>query len=77
MFHVPIYKISWMKNKILNQHIRRKNQEIKLQINKHGIFFPASFSFGVLVSLIFVIYFVMSIFTYTNGKSKHFGVIPK
>ena len=37
-------------------------------MNQH---FVARFNFGVLASLIFVIYFVMSLFASTNKLSKH------
>ena len=38
-------------------------KKAKLQMNQHEIFFMARFSFGVLASLIFVIYFVILLFT--------------
>ena len=35
------------------------------------------FSFGVLASLIFVVYFVIFLFTSTNNSMKHSGVISE
>ena len=42
-----------------------------------GNIFAANFSFGVLASHIFVIYFVILSFTSSNSLSKYSGVIIK
>ena len=53
---------------------RRKNEENKTTNESTWNIFVARFSFSVLSSLIFVIYFVISLFTSTNDSSKHAGV---
>ena len=61
--------------KTLNCHIRRKNHKNKTTYEWSWNIFAASFSFGVLTSLIFAIYFLILSFTSTNSSSKHSGVI--
>ena len=74
---VLIHQISWMKNIKSNfkSPQRRKIEENKTTNESTWNIFVARFSFGVLASLIFVIYFVISSFTKTNNLSKHSGVI--
>ena len=71
------YQISWMKNSKSNFRPpqRRKNEEDKTTNKSTGNIFVARFSFGVLASHIFVIYFVISLVTKSNNLSKHSGVI--
>ena len=54
---------------------RRKNEENKTTNESTWNIFVATFSFGVLASLIFVIYFVISPFTSTNNSWKNPRVI--
>ena len=74
---VLIHQISWMKNIKSNfkSPQRRKIEENKTTNESTWNIFVARFSFGVLASLIFVIYFVISSFTKTNNLLKHSGVI--
>ena len=74
---VLIHQISWMKNIKSNfkSPQRRKIEENKTTNESTWNIFVARFSFGVLASLIFVIYFVISSFTKTNNLSKHSWVI--
>ena len=73
---VVIHQISWMKNIKSNfkSPQRKKIQENTTKKSTWNIF-VARFSFGVLASLIFIIYFVISSFTKTNNLSKHSWVI--
>ena len=77
IWHVLIHQISWMKNIKSNfkSPQRRKIEENKTTNESTWNIFVARFSFGVLASLIFVIYFVISSFTKTNNLSKHSWVI--
>ena len=77
IWHVLIHQISWMKNIKSNfkSPQRRKIEENKTTNESTWNIFVARFSFGVLASLIFVIYFVISSFTSTNNLLKHSGVI--
>ena len=54
---------------------RRKNEENETTNESTQKIFVGRFSFGVLASVIFVIYFVISSFTSTSNLSKHSGVI--
>ena len=73
---VLIHQISWMKNikSIFKSPQRRKNENKTTNESTWNIF-VARFSFGVLASLIFIIFFVILSFTKTNNLSKHSGVI--
>ena len=65
--HVLIHQISWMKNKShFKSPQRRKIKENKTTNESTWNIFVARFSFGVLASLIFIIYFVISSFTKTQ-----------
>ena len=77
IWHVLIHQISWMKNIKSNfkSPQRRKIEENKTTNKSIWNIFEARFSFGVLASLIFIIYFAISSFTKTNNLSKHSGVI--
>ena len=68
--------MSWMKNIKSNFKLpkRRKIEENKTTNESTWNIFVARFSFGVLASHIFVIYFVISLFTKSNNLSKHSGV---
>ena len=72
-----IYQISWMKNIKSNfkSPQRRRFEENTTTYESSWNIFVARFSFGALASLIFVIYFVISLFTKTNNLSKHSGAI--
>ena len=54
---------------------RRKIEESKTTNESIWNIFVARFSFGVFLSLIFVIYYVISSFTKTNNLSEYSGVI--
>ena len=54
---------------------RRKNEEHKTTNESTSNIFVASFSFGVLASLMFVIYFVLLLFISTKNLPKHLRVI--
>ena len=77
IWRVLIHQISWMKNIKSNFQSpqRRKIEENKTTNESTWNIFVARFSFGVLSSHIFVIYFVISLFTKSNNLSKHSGVI--
>ena len=77
IWHVLIHQISWMKNIKSNfkSPQRRKIEENKTTNESTWNIFVARFSFGVLASLIFVIYFVISSFTKTKNFFKHSGII--
>ena len=66
-WHVLIHQIGWMKNIKSNFESpqRRKNEENKATNESTWNIFVARFSFGVLASLIFIIYFVIWSFTIT------------
>ena len=68
-WHVLIHQIGWMKNKSnFESPQRRKNEENKATNESTWNIFVARFGFGVLASLIFVIYFVIWSFTITCGN---------
>ena len=73
---VLIHQISWMKNIkcYFKSPQRRKNEENKTTNESTWNIFVARFSFGVLTSLIFAIYFVILSFTRTNNSLKHSGI---
>ena len=77
IWRVLIHQISWMKNIKSNfkSPQRRKIEENKTTNESTWNIFVARFSFGVLASLIFVIYFVISSFTKTKNFFKHSGII--
>ena len=54
---------------------RRKNEENRTTIESTRDIFAAKFRFGVLASLIFVIYFAKSLLTSTTDSLKHSGFI--
>ena len=54
---------------------RRKNEENETTNESTQNIFVGRFSFGVLASVIYVIYFVISSFTSISNLSKHSGVI--
>ena len=73
---VLIHQISWMKNIKSNfESIQRRKIEENTTNESTWNIFVARFSFGVLASLIFIIYFVISLFTKTNNLSKYLWVI--
>ena len=55
--------------------LQRRKIEENTTNESTGNIFVTRFSFGVLASLIFVIYFVTSSFTKTNNLPKHSWVI--
>ena len=73
---VLILQISRMKNikSSFKSPQRRKHEENKTTNESTWNIFVARFSFGVLASLIFVIYFVTLLFASTHNSSKHSGV---
>ena len=74
---VLIHQIGWMKNiksKFNSPQIRKIEENTTNESTWNT--FVATFSFGVLASLIFVMYFVISLFTKTNNFSKRSWVIP-
>ena len=69
---VLIHQIIWMKNIKSNfKSLRRRKIEENPTNESTGNIFVTRFSFGVLATLIFVIYFLISSFTKTNNLSKH------
>ena len=77
IWRVLIHQISWMKNIKSNfkSPQRRKIEENKTTNESTWNIFVARFIFGVLASLIVVIYFLISWFAKTNNLSKHLGII--
>ena len=77
IWHALIHQISWLKNIKSNFKSlqRRKNEENRTTNESAWNIFVARFSFDVLASLIFVIYFTISLFTSTNNSLKHSGII--
>ena len=73
---VLIHQISWMKN-IKSNFKSSQGRKFEKNTTNESTWniFVARFSFGVLASLIFIIYFVISLFTKINNLSKHLGVI--
>ena len=72
-----VHQISRMKNIKSNfQSLQRRKIEVNKTTNESTWnIFVARFNFGVLASLIFIIYFVISSFTKANNSSKHSGVL--
>ena len=75
IWHVLIHQISWMKNIKSNfkSPQRRKNEENKTTNESTWNIFVVRFSFGVLASLIFVIFFCNMVVR--NNLSEHSEVI--
>ena len=76
-WRVQIHQISWMKN--IKSHFKssesRKIEENKTTNESTWNIFVARFIFGVLASLIVVIYFLISWFAKINNLSKHLRII--
>ena len=81
IWHVLIHQISWMKNIKSNfkSPQRRKIEENKTTNESTWNIFVARFSFGVLASLIFVIYFAKLLFTRKQfmGYPQFYAPSPK
>ena len=68
---VLIHQTSWMKNIKSNfKSLQRRKIEENTTNESTWYIFVARFSFGVLASLVFVMYFVILSFTETNNLSK-------
>ena len=74
IWHVLIHQISWMKNIKSNfkSPQTRKIEENKTTNESTLNIFVSRFSFGVIASLVCIIYCVISSFTKTNNLSKHY-----